>query len=108
MPLKKQPPTQPAETELARENAELREALEESRHAQQKLRDTEQRLRSVIEHAPVIVFATDRDGVFTLSEGRGLEPLGLQSGQVVGMSAFDVYRDYPQICSNLRDCLSGK
>ncbi|HEX6792070.1 MAG TPA: ATP-binding protein [Candidatus Krumholzibacteria bacterium] len=108
MPLKKQPPHHPAETELARENAELREALEESRHAQQKLRDTEQRLRSVIEHAPVIVFSTDRAGIFTLSEGRGLEPLGLQPGQVVGMSAFEVYRDYPQICSNLRECLSGR
>ena len=108
MPSRKQPPPPPAETELARENAELREALEESRHAQQKLRDTEQRLRRVIEHAPVIVFATDRNGVFTLSEGSGLKGLGLDPGQVVGISAFEVYRDYPQICDNLRDCLSGR
>jgi PAS domain S-box-containing protein len=73
-----------------------------------RLRDTEQRLRAVIEHAPIIVFATDRDGVFTLSEGRGLTSLGLAPGQVVGQSAFDVYRDFPQIVRNLHDCLAGK
>jgi PAS domain S-box-containing protein len=108
-PRKHPPVTGPTpDSGLARENEELREALEASRHAQQKLQDTEQRLRRVIEHAPIIVFSIDRDGVFTLSEGSGLRALGLEPGQVVGMSAFEVYRDYPQICSNLRDCLSGR
>jgi PAS domain S-box-containing protein len=93
--------------ELARENEELREALGASRHAQERLRDTEQRLRAVVDHAPVVVFATDHSGVFTLSEGKGLLALGLQPGQVVGMSAFEVYRDFPQISANLRECLAG-
>ena len=34
-------------------------------------------------NAPLIVFAVDKDGVFTLSEGRGLEDLGLKPGQVI-------------------------
>ena len=92
---------------LERENAALREALEMSRREQERLYDTEQRLRAVIEHAPIIVFAIDRDGIFTLSEGSGLKSLGLAPGQVVGQSAFEVYRDFPQIVSNLHDCLAG-
>src|SRR5204863_7531204 len=81
---------------LERENAALREALALSVHTQQSLRDTEKTLRAVIEHAPIIIFATDRDGVFTLSEGSGLKSLGLAPGEVVGKSAFEVYRDFPQ------------
>ena len=46
----------------------------------------EARLRAVIENTPIILFALDAKGVFTLSEGRGLESLGLtprrSSGEV--------------------------
>jgi len=92
---------------LERENAALRDALEAARSEQDRLLETEQRLRAVVDHAPIVVFATDRDGVFTLSEGRGLQALGLVPGQVVGLSAFDVYREVPQIVANLRTCLAG-
>jgi PAS domain S-box-containing protein len=98
----------PSNDTLAQENAALREALQEARDAQARLRDTEQRLRDVIEHAPVVLFATDRNGIFTLCEGRGLQALGRVPGQVVGMSAFEVYRDFPQILANMRECLAGK
>jgi len=92
---------------LERENEALRKALKEAAAAQDQLRETEQRLRAVIDHAPIVVFATDADGMFTLSEGRGLWALGLSPGQVVGRSAFDIYADYPQIVANLRACLAG-
>ena len=94
--------------DLRRENEELRAALEEFRSAREEHRFTEQRLSAVIEHAPIVVFAVDRDGIFTLSEGRGLQSLGLEPGQVVGMSAFDIYRDFPPIVANIKECLSGK
>jgi len=65
------------------------------------------RLRSVIDHAPIVLWAVDRDGRFTLSEGRGLKALGLRPGQVVGVSAFDVYAANPNIVKALRDALAG-
>lgn len=98
----------PSYAQLLRENAELRKELEESRHAQQEMEKVHQRLHAVVEHAPVVVFTTDRDGIFTLSEGRGLQLLGLKPGQVVGLSVFDVYRDFPKICTDLRACLRGE
>ena len=45
----------------------------------------EARLRVVVENTPVILFALDNSGVFTLSEGKGLESMGrkVTSRQVV-------------------------
>ena len=54
-------------------------------------------LRTVVDGVPVILFALDRDGVFTLSEGGGLSAFGRAPGTVVGQSIFDVYHDQPAI-----------
>jgi PAS domain S-box-containing protein len=55
---------------------------------------SEERLRLVVNHAPVVLWATDRQGVFTLAEGRGLETMGpVAHRMAVGRSAFELYRD---------------
>ena len=68
----------------------------------------ETRLRSVTDTVPLILWALDQDGVFTLSEGRTLNQLGLQPGQVVGQSVFDVYRDSPRVLEICRRSLGGR
>jgi len=55
------------------------------------------RLRAVIASAPVVLFALDRDGVVTLSDGRGLDALGLKPGEAVGQSALELYGDVEAI-----------
>ncbi len=82
--------------------------LTESQRVKQALKEAEERLRVVVANSPVVLFALDADGVFTLSEGRGLESLGLKPGEVVGRSAFEMYRDVPQVVENLRRALSGE
>jgi PAS domain S-box-containing protein len=76
--------------------------------AEQALRQSEQRLQTVIDSAPIILYAIDRQGRFTLSEGKGLAALGLQPGEVVGESIYDLYRDLPEILSQVECALSGK
>jgi PAS domain S-box-containing protein len=93
---------------LRRQVDALRAELEQYRSAQTQLSDVEQRLRALIEQAPIVVFGIDRHGVFTLSEGRGLDALGLKPGQVVGESVYQVYRDVPRIIDNVRRCLAGE
>src|SRR5450631_3021180 len=46
--------------------------VHEQRETFTKLKKTEERLRTVVSNAPVILFAFDRKGVFTLLEGKGL------------------------------------
>src|SRR6185369_1116053 len=53
-----------------------------------------ERLRVVVAHAPIVLWAVDRDGVFTLSEGSGLEAMGpIAERMAVGRSAFELYGD---------------
>ncbi|MBZ0305906.1 MAG: PAS domain S-box protein, partial [Anaerolineae bacterium] len=75
--------------------------------SQAALRESEEKLRTVVTTAPVILFALDQQGTFTLFEGRGVADLGLKPGELVGHSLFDVYRDEPQIVESCRMVLSG-
>ncbi len=77
------------------------------RRAARALPAIEARLRSVVDHLPIVLFALDRDGAFTLSEGRGLAALGLKPGTVVGRSIFDVYHDVPELLAHVRRALAG-
>jgi PAS domain S-box-containing protein len=58
--------------------------------------------------APIVLFALDRDGVFTVSEGKGLGALGLRPGQVVGRSVFEVYKGVPQIAEMVHRAMRGE
>ncbi|MEJ2236870.1 MAG: PAS domain S-box protein, partial [Gemmatimonadales bacterium] len=60
--------------------------ITERHQAADALRESEARLRTVISSAPIILWALDRHGVFTLSEGSGLGALGLGPGELVGQS----------------------
>jgi PAS domain S-box-containing protein len=49
------------------------------------------RLHTVLNNAPITLFALDEQGTFTLSEGKGLEKIGLKPGDNVGVSAIELY-----------------
>jgi PAS domain S-box-containing protein len=91
-----------------RAEAAVGRILSQLRASANAQRESEQLLRTVIRDVPLIVFALDRNGVFTLSEGRGLESLGLRGGEVVGRSVFEVYRDFPDLLHNVRRALAGE
>jgi PAS domain S-box-containing protein len=80
----------------------------EKKQAREALRKAEKRLRTVVASASLILFATDKNGVFTLCEGEGLKILSLQPGELVGQSAFEVYADSPQVGENIRRALRGE
>ncbi len=97
---------------IAVENTRLLEALQrelaERRQAEVALRESEERYRAVVTGTDVVSFMLDAEGVFTLSEGKGLAQLGLAPGQVVGRSALEMYQDYPSIIQSIRRALAGQ
>jgi diguanylate cyclase (GGDEF)-like protein/PAS domain S-box-containing protein len=82
--------------------------LNERQQAEKALKESEARLWGVVSTAPVIIFTLDKDGMFTLSEGRGLAALDLEPGEVVGQSVFDIYRESPEILKSVRRALKGE
>jgi PAS domain S-box-containing protein len=86
------------------EVASLRRALQ----ASEELGVLHERLRHAVNHAPLLIFAVDQRGTFTLAEGRALSQLGLTTGEVVGKSIFDLYRDHAVILRNVRRAMQGE
>lgn len=82
--------------------------LTEQKKVADALRQSRERLRAVVESAPVVLWAVDSEGRFTLSEGKGLLPLGLKPGEAVGRSVFDLYGDNPEIKEGVRRALAGE
>lgn len=68
----------------------------------------DKQLEVIVENLPVVLFALDSDGVFTLSEGKALAKLGLEPGEAVGMSIQELYADQPEILAKVERALEGE
>ncbi len=69
---------------------------------------TAEQLRAVISAVPIVLWAIDRQGLVTLSEGSLLRDIGLAPGQVVGQSIFDLYANVPAVLDFTREALRGE
>ncbi|MGH9378581.1 MAG: PAS domain S-box protein, partial [Terriglobia bacterium] len=78
------------------------------KRAEEALKQSELRLRTVVNNVPVILFAVDRMGAFTLCEGKGLEALGVKPGTLAGRSIHDLDRFLPGIGSTFSRAISGE
>ncbi len=75
---------------------------------QKELEESEKKLRTVIDISPVIIWGIDKNGIITISEGRGLTSLGLKPGQIVGLSVLELYKDLPEVIGFIKRALSGE
>ena len=71
------------------------------------LRISEEKFRTIIENGQPIIFLINSEGIFELSEGKSLSLLGFKPGEVVGKSALEIYKDYPEIISSIQKALKG-
>ncbi|RMF61923.1 MAG: PAS domain S-box protein, partial [Calditrichaeota bacterium] len=94
--------------ELKEQNEKLETLLAERKQAEEDLRESRRRLNNVINSAPVILFALNREGRFTLSEGNGLSSLGLKTNDVVGLSVYELYRDEPRLLKDVERAFAGE
>ncbi len=79
------------------------------RHLAERARErAEERLRTVAENAPIVLWAVDRDGVYTLCEGSVLASLGVNASEVVGRNVFDLYAENGAVTGQVRSGLAGE
>ena len=93
--------------EVAREQALFRDELDQRLDVQRKLHESEALLATIIDSAPIALFATDRAGVITVCAGVGPDPLGKKPGEAEGWPAADLFADHPNVVKRIRDALSG-
>jgi len=96
-----------ATAELTRKQAMFRIELEQRLEVQGHLRESEARVRAIVDSAPIVLFAIDRDGAITFSAGVGPDPLGKKPGEAIGWSAADLFVDHPVVVDGIRNALSG-
>ncbi|MGZ3419922.1 MAG: PAS domain-containing hybrid sensor histidine kinase/response regulator [Polyangiales bacterium] len=65
-------------------------------------------LANVLAHMPIVIFAFDRHGLITVSEGRGLERMGLRPSELVGQNVLELFRDNPRFLDNSLRALRGE
>ncbi len=79
-----------------------------SREAEESLRQQRDLVAAVVASAPIVLYSTDANGIFTVSQGLGLASLGAEPGEAVGQSIFDIYKDVPAILDATRRALAGE
>ncbi len=78
------------------------------RETQDALEAARAQLGAVVNHAPVILFATDAQGTITLSEGKALESLGLKPGEMVGKSILEGPAAGSDLARDVRRAMTGE
>jgi two-component system cell cycle sensor histidine kinase/response regulator CckA len=73
-----------------------------------QLVERQKQLTTVLAHAPVVLFAINAEGIYTLAEGAGLAAIGRQPGDAVGHSVFDRYAARPDLLGDIRRALAGE
>jgi PAS domain S-box-containing protein len=87
---------------------QLAMAIERTRLFKRAQATLEERLQTVISNTPVILFAMNREGVFTLLEGKGLEVLKVNPGEFVGQSAIEILDSVSVSTDGMRRALAGE
>ena len=98
-------------TKTGLEGGQLARAIRyavERKQAERAVHESAGRLRAVMESAPIVVFATDREGTITLCQGSGLASLAVAPESVVGRAGSDVFANLPQVAAGLRRALAGE
>jgi len=90
------------EENVARRTAELQQAIARAQKASQ-------RLQTVLANTPIVLWAMDPEGRFTLIEGKGGEAIGLDSKKLLGVSQPELVRAYSaQSYANSLRALKGE
>lgn len=72
------------------------------------LHESEARLRVIINTAPLVLFAVDKDGIILFEDGQALKALGTRPEDFVGRGVREVFRDHPQVLDDTRRALAGE
>lgn len=80
----------------------------ENNYAAERVRWQQIYLEMLVSHLPVVLFALNDMGIFTFAQGQGLEALQIRPEELIGVSAFELYQDFPTFLHNIIRALDGE
>lgn len=103
------------ENQVVMQNIKLEEAhrllkkeSEERECALTALQRSEEIFRTIVTNSLPIIFCIDKNGIFTLAEGKSLETLGQSPGGLVGKSIQEFSKNYPDIFKGIQVAIEGR
>jgi signal transduction histidine kinase/DNA-binding response OmpR family regulator len=87
---------------------QLAVAIERTRLFEQIQATLEARLQMIISNLPIILVTMDREGVYTLAEGKGFVTLGLEPGRILGRSIEEVFPGHVDLLDHAHRALAGE
>jgi PAS domain S-box-containing protein len=78
------------------------------RSEQFRLRTYADQLHNVLTTMPVILWACDASGTFTVFEGKEMELFGIEASARVGKSIYDLYTERPEVLGYFQQALKGE
>ncbi len=79
----------------------------QTHEVERKRRDQNQIFNRIIYNAPVLIIATDTEGLITYSRGKLLNRYNMNQAQDEGKNFFDLYGDHP-FSNDVRSALDGR
>lgn len=78
------------------------------RDAREQIHARESKLQTILDNAPIVFSAIDSQGIFRISEGKGLEKLGRRNNQSVGLSIYEMHGQNPIILDAVKRSFAGE
>ncbi|MEI6577438.1 MAG: PAS domain S-box protein [Bacteroidota bacterium] len=82
--------------------------ITERKRLEEELMKESTLMKTAVANLPIIFYLIDGEGLFQLSIGAGLKGLGLKPNQVVGLSVYEIYKDFPAIIDSIKRSLAGE
>jgi len=86
----------------------INEAQLKNSKFERALQESEKKLDTVIAKSPIILFAIDKNGEFTMFKGKGVELLKLNPEEIIGKNFFDTHKSLPIDIQEIRAVIAGK
>lgn len=83
-------------------------AQQNTSKAERALQESERKLETVIAKSPIILFAINKEGQFTMFKGRGIELLNVNPEDIIGKNFIETHRILPLDIKSLRNVIGGK
>ena len=95
-------------TQSLRHVIRLKKAELEKEKIEHALRETEHRLHAIVSNTPIILFALNEKGVFTLFEGKGVEALALDKNRIIGKTIHSFVMMFPNVVEIFDKAMNGE